>query len=234
MDLNPYEELGVHRDASDAHIRSAYRAQAKVCHPDVEGGSREDFERIGTALAVLSDPKKRRTYDETGRIEEDRPDNDRANALQIVEQHVAAIVNAFASSGFDDSKDPRKFDMPREIVRLIRAEMDDAAAGILGGNHHVAFLRDMSKRFTLKNPSASLDGDPISRGFRIQAERAEQQIEDLKSGIRVREIAVKIAEGYDFRQDAPAPRSTTTFGSFRIAEYDAGAAAESFRLDIGR
>jgi molecular chaperone DnaJ len=62
--INYYEVLGVSREASQAEIRNAYRALAKLRHPDHPGGSAEEFSRLQEANAVLSDPNRRRKHDE--------------------------------------------------------------------------------------------------------------------------------------------------------------------------
>src|SRR5215218_7886043 len=62
--INYYEVLGVSREASQAEIRNAYRALAKLRHPDHPGGSAEEFSRLQEANAVLSDPNRRRQHDE--------------------------------------------------------------------------------------------------------------------------------------------------------------------------
>jgi molecular chaperone DnaJ len=62
--INYYEVLGVSREASQAEIRNAYRALAKLRHPDHPGGSTEEFSRLQEANAVLSDPNRRRKHDE--------------------------------------------------------------------------------------------------------------------------------------------------------------------------
>ena len=226
MDLNPYEELGVERDADEATIRRAYRKASKRTHPDA-GGSEEAFTKVATSLAVLIDPKKRKTFDDTGRIEEDRPDNDRAAALSIVEGHIAAIVNEYQTSGFRPSKDPRKMDVPAEVVRRIKKEVREANEGLKGGAEHVTYLKDMSRRFKLKNPADFPEGDPIVRGFEAQVRRAEQQIADIHASIRVRELAIKIAQAYTFEVDRPEPNpmdySLTPYGRpLTSAEYRAG------------
>lgn len=63
-----YEILGVDKSASDAEIKSAFRKLAKQYHPDVnkEPGAEAKFKEIGEAYAVLSDPDKRRQYDQFG------------------------------------------------------------------------------------------------------------------------------------------------------------------------
>ena len=64
-----YEVLGVERGADDATIKKAYRQLAKKYHPDMNPGDEEaekKFKEASEAYAVLSDPDKRRQYDQFG------------------------------------------------------------------------------------------------------------------------------------------------------------------------
>ena len=64
-----YEVLGVEKSADDAAIKKAYRALAKKYHPDMNPGDAEaekKFKEASEAYAVLSDPEKRRQYDQFG------------------------------------------------------------------------------------------------------------------------------------------------------------------------
>ncbi|CUX47774.1 molecular chaperone DnaJ [Clostridium sp. C105KSO13] len=64
-----YEVLGVSRDADDAALKKAYRVLAKKYHPDMNPGDAEAekrFKEASEAYAVLSDPEKRRQYDQFG------------------------------------------------------------------------------------------------------------------------------------------------------------------------
>src|SRR5688500_4617830 len=64
-----YKTLGVSRTSSEKDIKSAYRKLARKYHPDVNPGDKnaEDrFKEIGEAYEVLSDPEKRRKYDQFG------------------------------------------------------------------------------------------------------------------------------------------------------------------------
>src|SRR5436309_1455509 len=64
-----YEILGVKKSASVDDIRKAFRKLARKYHPDVNPGdkSAEDkFKTLSEANDVLSDPKKRKIYDQVG------------------------------------------------------------------------------------------------------------------------------------------------------------------------
>src|SRR5579864_3566648 len=64
-----YETLGVKKSASADDIRKAFRKLARKYHPDVNPGdksSEEKFKSISEANEVLSDPKKRKIYDQVG------------------------------------------------------------------------------------------------------------------------------------------------------------------------
>jgi curved DNA-binding protein len=64
-----YATLGVARDASEQEIKKAFRSLARQYHPDVAKDKKtaeEKFKAINEAYEVLSDPEKRKKYDELG------------------------------------------------------------------------------------------------------------------------------------------------------------------------
>lgn len=64
-----YEVLGVDKSADEAAIKKAYRALAKKYHPDMNPGDAEaekKFKEASEAYAILSDPEKKRQYDQFG------------------------------------------------------------------------------------------------------------------------------------------------------------------------
>lgn len=66
---NYYESLGLSRGATTDEVRKAYRRLARKYHPDVNPGdhsAEERFKQIQAAYDVLSDPKKKKQYDQFG------------------------------------------------------------------------------------------------------------------------------------------------------------------------
>jgi molecular chaperone DnaJ len=64
-----YSLLGVARNASEAEIKTAYRKLAMKHHPDKNPGSKDSeqkFRQVNSAYEALSDPKKRKLYDQYG------------------------------------------------------------------------------------------------------------------------------------------------------------------------
>lgn len=68
MKKDYYEVLGISKTATDAEIKSAFRKMAKQYHPDINKApdAAEKFKEAQEAYAVLSDPNKRKQYDQYG------------------------------------------------------------------------------------------------------------------------------------------------------------------------
>ncbi len=88
-----YQRLEVKREASAEEIKKAYRKKARQYHPDHNPGDKaaeDKFKQLNEAFEVLSDPKKRRLYDEFG---------DEAAKLGW-DEGKAAQFRAYKSGGF--------------------------------------------------------------------------------------------------------------------------------------
>src|SRR6476469_69968 len=69
MPRDPYEVLGVRREASEQDIKKAFRTLARELHPDVNAHdpeAEEKFKEAAEAYEILSDDERRATYDRYG------------------------------------------------------------------------------------------------------------------------------------------------------------------------
>jgi curved DNA-binding protein len=68
--IDYYKVLGIEKNATEKDIKSAYRKQARKYHPDVNPNDNEahkKFQEVNEANEVLSDPEKRKKYDQYGK-----------------------------------------------------------------------------------------------------------------------------------------------------------------------
>jgi curved DNA-binding protein CbpA len=202
MDINPYEILGVEKDASEKEIRKAYRSKAKTAHPDSENGDAVEWEKTWTALLVLTDPLKRKTFDESGKIDVG-VDNQRASALSVIEGVFGTIMQAFNDKNLDPRNDPRRTNIPLRIEMHIKDELSQAQAMLVDMRKTMEMLTDVSRRFRQKK--GALGENIFARSIGLQIRRLEEQIEGTeKEAIQARELALKILQDYEFEVDTSA------------------------------
>lgn len=195
-----YAELGVRRGASAGEIKAAYRRRAKATHPDA-GGSEEAFGLTSTAVAVLSDPRRRERYDRTGEFEVGgAPDNALAEAVAVVQKHVNDAVNPWFASGLDPAKDPRRLDVLALARAKIAAEVEEARRGLPHGHRLVEACEDLASRFSGKSGGAAAF---LRRHFLEQAQLSRRRIAEVERGIATNERALALLADDDFRFDPP-------------------------------
>lgn len=132
-----YEVLGVDKNASEDEIKSAFRKLAKKYHPDVskEENAAEKFKEAQEAYAVLSDPNKRKQYDQFGHS---AFNNNGAGGFSGFEGfdfgNMSDIFeDIFEGMGFSTGKSrARNSNMPRkgaDILHRMTIEFEEAAYG---------------------------------------------------------------------------------------------------------
>jgi DnaJ-class molecular chaperone len=120
--MNPYEVLGVARDATPAQVKAAYRRCSSKSHPDRQGGSEERMRDVNRANDILSDPAKRARFDATG---------DTGPAKSIDDLAEELLSSCFAEA-LDNDKEP---------VRFTKAYIADKHAGLDKARHNAKITR---------------------------------------------------------------------------------------------
>jgi curved DNA-binding protein len=83
--IDYYEVLGINKNATEDDIKKAYRKLARKLHPDLNPNDQEahaKFQKINEANEVLSDPEKRKKYDQYGEHWEHGPEYEQARKAQ--------------------------------------------------------------------------------------------------------------------------------------------------------
>src|ERR1043165_3384150 len=68
--IDYYKVLGLEKTATEADVKNAYRKLARKHHPDLNPNDKEankKFQQVNEANEVLSDPEKRKKYDQYGK-----------------------------------------------------------------------------------------------------------------------------------------------------------------------
>jgi DnaJ family protein C protein 9 len=105
-DINPYTILSVEETASQDEIKKAYRRAALKNHPDKvapedKEAAHTKFQEIAFAFAILSDERRRKRYDTTGRTEESLdPDDDDFDWASFFREQFANVVTREAVENF--------------------------------------------------------------------------------------------------------------------------------------
>ncbi|MDL2397859.1 J domain-containing protein [Rhizobium mayense] len=185
---DPYEILGIGRDASEEQIKTAYRKRAKTAHPD-SGGDVDTFGRLQKAYELLLDPVRRKLFDDTG-YDVELTDAVDLQALVAIEKLITDMVL--------DEREPGTFDP----VAHMRASLMDE---IRKANFSKSELERHSDRIRLhldrlgKRPGK----DVVGHMLRARIKAIATAISETEAKIDATERACDMLEGYLYVMDTP-------------------------------
>lgn len=172
MDL--YSILGVKKDADEKEIRTAYRRLAMKHHPDRNGGKESDeFRKIQEAYEILSDPKRRETYDRTGNTSAQVKLDDRAKSI------ISSMYLSLASQ-----ENFARKDYILEITKSLQNSYRQC-------NSDKSDLEQAHKRLQYLIDNTAAD-EKIIDPLQLQLGEISQRIEQAKDGLVVMGRALEI------------------------------------------
>lgn len=183
---DPYDILGVARDAGEEQIKAAYRKRAKAAHPD-SGGDTETFSQLQKAYELLLDPVRRKVFDDTG-YDVELTDAVDLQALVAIEKLITDMVL--------DEREPGTFDPVAKMRAALLEEIRKA-------HFSKSELERHSNRINLhldrlgKRPGK----DVVGHMLRARIKAIATAISETESKIGANERACDMLDGYLYVMD---------------------------------
>lgn len=190
-----YEILGVRRNATADTIKKAYRKRSRDHHPD-RGGDADAFRALQTAYEVLSDPVRRKTYDETGAFDPNAGvDHDLPVVIQFLHNGLMEVLQNYEQMRVE----PEKRDLIKDMIDRFREGQKTRADAMKNFRRGQTVLDRVIKRLKVKEGEANLLAD-VARSKRAELEKV---IVTTAAEIEYMTKAIKILENHEFDWDRP-------------------------------
>ena len=193
MSSDPYQELGVPRDADTPTIKRAFRKKAKVLHPDA-GGSNEKFLPLQRAYDILTDEERRRRYDTMGDSGEHDPKTEAVkNVVQLVKQ-VAAMTDIRRTNIVDASKE------------FIADQQKQARDQIKNLEDKILHWQEASRRIKAKGDNF------LAAAFNAEVHHLQKSIQNMEWNMEVNRQMLKLLDKFSYQVDEAPVTIADLFG----------------------
>ena len=200
--IDPYDLLGIGRDADDKAVRAAYRTVAKDAHPD-SGGDVARFAQLQAAYELLKDPVRRKVFDDTG-YDPELADPRDLKGLMMLE----TLVNDFIL----DEREPGSFDPLAAMRRKLSDDIVKSRFHILELERHRNRVRQHIDRLG-RRPETDFLGSML----RARSASIADAIRSAEGQIVATEQAYQMLEGYSYEL-APPPAEAEPMPKGEAAE----------------
>lgn len=207
-----YETLEISSSATDDEIKKAYRKLARKYHPDInkEPTAEEKFKEINAAYEILSDPAKRKQYDQFGdsmfgnqSFHDFTRSNYSGGDFDLNDILSRVFGGGFSSrGGFDSGFNFGGIDLDINARMSIPFE-----TAVLGGTHTVSMN---GEKIDIKIPAGIQDGDSMrvrGKGRQMQSQRG-----DLILKVGVEPSNEYVRNGDDLEKEFKISLKTAIFG----------------------
>ncbi|UQS83510.1 molecular chaperone DnaJ [Bombilactobacillus thymidiniphilus] len=142
--MDPYETLGLDRNASDDEIKKAYRKLSKKYHPDInqESGAEEKFKEVNDAYDILKDPQKKARFDQYGATDDQAGFGGGSQGFGGFDGggfgDFSDIFESFFGGGSTRQQNPNAPRTGRDLEYRLKIKFDEA---VFGGQQTVRYNR---------------------------------------------------------------------------------------------
>lgn len=179
-----YDELELQPNCSFEDIKQQYRTLAGIHHPD-KGGDEERFKRIKFAYEVLSDPARRKQYDETKTTDE--PRDKRHEAINQLSHIFASIIGNFDPNSGANLVDLMKQEISKQSMLIV--------ADISRCETYIQSLEKTKEKIRKKREE---DENILAVFTDTQIEYRRKDIEMFRHRLSVTELMTQILDDYQF------------------------------------
>lgn len=165
-----YKILNIERTATLEEVKQAYKLRAKETHPDMEGGSEDEFKKVNEAYKVLSNPIRRDKYDNTGEVAEELPFDKKFKSL--VQEIFITMIEAI-----DDIESTDLIERFKENVNDIQMEFRQRQ------NQSEKKLAKFSLALSRVKGGEDTEGNSIAFVIQNNINQCERAVESYKENI---------------------------------------------------
>jgi curved DNA-binding protein CbpA len=196
--MDPYAELGVPRNADAETIKRAYRKRVQKAHPD-KGGSKDAFQALQLSYDTLSDPERKKRFDEFGETGQG-PDPRQQALAEIAAMFIQLL----------DQIDPDHTDLHALVLSNINRAIEQHKTSIATHNAKIKKRENAMKRIKKKTQGENV----ILRMFEADVLQQKNAIARAEREIERGKTMIEMLKDYSYSADAMSVNFSPNMTSF--------------------
>lgn len=194
--FDPYDTLGVDKDADSAAIKAGYRRAAARAHPDnQQTGSREEWDRVERAYALLTDRKRRHLFDQTGHEAPNYADD----LISAAACHLETTFFKVATEAIANHQNVEQLNIVLAITMQMQKEIAHEITVQDEAGKIIVEIKKMRARLHYKARGENL----LDRVLENRQQLMGMNIGNSQRAVDVREKALELLKLYEYRFDDP-------------------------------
>jgi curved DNA-binding protein CbpA len=197
MSLELYDDLGIEPEASPEVVHKAYRALAKLYHPDRNPGdddAKAMYALVDRAYRVLSDDERRAKYDRTGEVDSPKPDNTFGEIMAVLSPCLFSVLREIAQKGGRLTEE----DVVTHMTTVFKAKLKEADKVIRELESQQVMLGMAGERFTVEKGQPDL----FAAAIKDHQASLDDQVKQVTRESNCIRKAIEYLKGCRYKTDA--------------------------------